>query len=59
MAGCPNLSVQRNAKRTDMQPRGFALANELLERGINASVYRWQPSAPEHADLGWLLAGGK
>jgi len=37
------------------QPRGPKLANELLARGVCASVYRWPASAPRGADLGWAL----
>lgn len=37
------------------EPRGPVIANELLKRGIKASVYRWANGTPEHQDIGSVI----
>ena len=37
------------------EPRGPVIANELLKRGVKASVYRWANGTPEHQDIGSVI----
>jgi len=37
------------------EPRGPIIANELLARGVRASVYRWPVGTPEHMDVGSII----
>jgi hypothetical protein len=40
---------------TPPEPKGPAIANELLAAGVRASVYRWPHGTPAKMDLGAAL----
>lgn len=40
---------------TPPEPHGPQIANDLLQAGVRASVYRWPAGTPAKADLGWAL----
>lgn len=37
------------------EPRGPVIANALLERGVQASIYKWANGTPEHMDVGSVI----
>ncbi len=40
----------------DIEPGGVRLVNQLLAAGVPARLFPWPKNAPEHADIGDLLA---
>lgn len=49
-------AARQAAGKPEIVPNGPRIAGSLVRAGLRAHVFRWPPDAPEHADVGWLLA---